>query len=121
MHQSVTLVGYLGKDPEQRFTPQGTAVASFSVATSRKYKGESETTWWRVSVWGNQAEACATYLHKGDPVLVVGRLTPDPETGNPRIWKHKDGTPDASYEISAQSVKFLPGGSGEVESEEVPF
>lgn len=115
MFQQITIVGYLGRDPEMRFTPGGQAVTSFSVATSRSYNNNAgqkvdETTWFRVSVWGNQAEACNQYLKKGRPVLVVGRLRPDAQTGNPRIYNRQDGTPAASYEINALNVRFLPSG-----------
>ena len=101
-----------------RFTPSGQAVTSFSVATSRSYTTNAgqkvdETTWFRISVWGAQAEACNQYLSKGRPVLVVGRLRPDPQTGNPRVYTRNDGTPGASYEINALQVKFLPSGRGD--------
>jgi len=118
MYQQITIVGYLGRDPEMRFTPSGQAVTSFSVATSRSYTNNSgqkvdETTWFRISVWGSQAEACNQYLSKGRPVLVVGRLRPDPQTGNPRVYTRNDGTTGSSYEINALQVKFLPGGRGD--------
>jgi len=118
MYQQITIVGYLGRDPEMRFTPSGQAVTSFSVATSRSYTTNAgqkvdETTWFRISVWGAQAEACNQYLSKGRPVLVVGRLRPDPQTGNPRVYTRNDGTPGASYEINALQVKFLPSGRGD--------
>ncbi len=118
MYQQITIVGYLGRDPEMRFTPSGQAVTSFSVATSRSYTNNTgqkvdETTWFRVSVWGSQAEACNQYLSKGRPVLVVGRLRPDPQSGGPRVYTRNDGTTGASYEINALSVKFLPGGRGD--------
>jgi single-strand DNA-binding protein len=118
MYQQITIVGYLGRDPEMRFTPSGQAVTSFSVATSRSYTTNAgqkvdETTWFRVSVWGAQAEACNQYLSKGRPVLVVGRLRPDPQTGNPRVYTRNDGTTGASYEINALQVKFLPSGRGD--------
>ncbi len=86
MFQQLTIVGYLGRDPEMRFTPGGQAVTSLSVASSRNYTTNAgqkvdETTWFRVSVWGAQAESCNQYLKKGSAVLVIGRLRPDPETG----------------------------------------
>lgn len=117
MYQQITIVGYLGRDPEMRFTPSGAAVTSFSVATSRSYTTNAgqkvdETTWFRVSVWGAQAESCNQYLKKGSPVLVVGRLRPDPQTGGPNVYTRNDGTPGASFEINAQNVRFLPGGRG---------
>jgi single-strand DNA-binding protein len=123
MYQQITIVGYLGNDPDMRFTPNGQAVTGFSVATSRKYTNNSgqqidETTWFRVSVWGAQAESCNQYLHKGSPVLVVGRLRPDPQTGNPRTFTRQDGSMGASFEITAQNVRFLPAGKGTASYEE---
>lgn len=123
MYQQITIVGYLGNDPDMRFTPNGQAVTSFSLATSRKYTNNSgqqvdETTWFRISVWGAQAESCNQYLSKGRPVLVVGRLRPDPQTGNPRIFTRQDGSMGASYEVHAQSVRFLPSGKGTASYEE---
>lgn len=112
MYQHITIVGRLGRDPEMRYTPSGQAVTSFNVATDRQYtdgNGQKvkETTWFRVSVWGKQAETTNQYLKKGSMVLVDGRLTPDPKTGGPRVWKRQDGTEGASFEISASSVRFL--------------
>lgn len=54
----ITIVGYLGRDPEIRYTPQGTAVCNLSVASTEKRKDESITTWFRITVWDRQAEAC---------------------------------------------------------------
>ncbi len=90
MFQKVILVGNLGRDPELRYTPSGQAVTNLSVASSRKYTDSSgqqrdETIWFRVSVWGKQAETVNQYLRKGRQVLVEGRLVGD-ENGNPRIW-----------------------------------
>ncbi len=69
-----------------------------------------------MSVWGAQAESCNQYLKKGSAVLVIGRLRPDPETGGPRTFTRNDGTPGSSYEVTAQTVRFLPsnrtGGGG---------
>ena len=111
MYQLILLVGYLGRDPEMRYTPTGQPVTSFSLATSRKYTSADgaqveETTWFRISVWGRQAETCNQYLKKGSKALVEGRLVPDPKTGSPRIWQGQNG-PGASFEVSASSVKFL--------------
>lgn len=112
MYSTVIIVGNVGRDPEMRYTPSGQAVTSFSVATNRQYtnnNGESvkETTWFRVSAWGKQAETCNQYLRKGSKVLVEGRLTSDPATGGPRIWKAQDGSSRASFEVNASTVRFL--------------
>lgn len=137
MFQTFILVGHLGGDPEMRYTPAGKAVTNFSVATTRKYTGSdgtlvSETLWARISAWGKQAETCNQYLHKGSKVLIEGRLVVDSETGGPRIWTRQDGTPAASFEVSAQTVRFLSskgeGGHADAEAEpgdsadvEIPF
>jgi single-strand DNA-binding protein len=115
MFQQITIVGYLGRDPEMRFTPSGQAVTSFSIATNRSYTNNSgqkvdETTWFRISVWGAQAESCNQYLKKGSAVLVVGRLRPDPQTGSPRVYTRKDGSTGTSFEVNALNVRFLPSG-----------
>ncbi len=112
MYQKLTIVGNLGQDPEMRYTPDGTPVTNFSVATNRRWtaadgsQGE-ETVWFRVTVWRRMAEVCNEYLEKGRQVLVEGRLRPDPQTGGPRVWTGRDGEPRASFEVTAQSVQFL--------------
>ena len=106
MYQKLIIIGNLGSNPEQRFTPSGDPVTSFSVATSRKYGEKDETTWFRVTVWGKQAESCNTYLSKGSKVLVEGRLKSNSD-GNPNVYQRKDGTWASSYEVVAESVKFL--------------
>lgn len=112
MYQKIIIVGYLGRDPEMRYMPDGTAVTSFSVATSRRWTDRNtgqpvdETTWFRVNVWGRQAESTNQYLSKGSKVLVEGRLRPD-ENGGPRLWTAQDGTVRASFEVVADNVRFM--------------
>lgn len=118
MYQKLIVAGNLGKDPELRYAPNGDAVCSFNVATNRKYnnnQGEkiTETTWFRVSVWGKQAESCNQYLKKGSAVLVEGRLNADKVTGGPRTYQKQDGTTGTQFEITAESVRFLSGGRDE--------
>ncbi len=115
MYHKVTIIGNLGGDPEMRYMQDGTPVTSFSVATNRKWKNSDgspgeETVWFRVSAWRRLGEICNQYLSKGRQVYVEGRLTPDKATGGPRVWTANDGTPRASYEITALEVKFLSGG-----------
>jgi single-strand DNA-binding protein len=112
MYQKILLVGNLGRDPEMRIAPSGKEVTSFSMATSEKWTGEDgklneRTMWWRVSVWGKSGVACNEYLKKGSKVLVEGRVTGDPKTGNPRLWTGQDGQTRASFEVTANVVKFL--------------
>lgn len=113
-YQKIIIVGNLGRDPEMRYTGDGTPVTSFSVATNRRWTGsdgsqQEETTWFRVSAWRRQAETAAQYLSKGRQVMVEGRLRVDPETGGPRIWTGNDGQPRASFEINAFRIIFLQG------------
>jgi len=143
MYQTIIIVGNVGRDPEMRYTPSGQAVTSFSLATNRQYtnnNGETikETIWFRVSAWGKTGETCNQYLKKGSKVLVEGRLTADPATGGPRIWQAQDGTSRASFEVSAQTVRFLSSraetessstgsapasedGGAPAENEDIPF
>lgn len=112
MFHRVFIVGNLGTDPQMRYLPSGDPVTSFNVATNEKWTGQDgqpqeRTTWWRVSVFGRQAEACNQYLSKGRQVLVEGVMQADQQTGGPRIWTRQDGTPAASFEIRAINVKFL--------------
>jgi single-strand DNA-binding protein len=112
MYHTIIIVGNVGKDPEMRYTPSGQAVTSFSVATNRQYTGSNgeqvkETIWFRVSTWGKSAETCNQYVKKGSKVLVEGRLTPDKATGGPRIWTKSDGSSGASFEVTANTVRFL--------------
>jgi single-strand DNA-binding protein len=116
-YQKVILVGNLGRDPEMRYTPTGTAVTNFSVATNRQYtnsNGEKikETVWFRVSAFGRQAEITNQYLKSGRQVMVEGRINPDKNTGGPRVYQRQDGTYAASYEIVADRVVFLGRGEG---------
>ena len=138
MYQKITIIGNLGRDPELRYTPDGTPVASFSVATNRKWNNSDgsqgeETVWFRVTAWRRMAEVVNQYLKKGRQVFVEGQLRPDPETGGPRVYQRNDGSHGASFEVTALSVKFLGGSNGhsapepgdeapaEVETEEIPF
>ncbi len=101
----ITIVGYLGRDPELHYTPQGTAVCNFSVATTEKRKnarGEQEehTIWFRVTAWGRQAELVAEYLAKGRQIYVEGRLRLEQYTD-------RDGNPRTSAEVNASDIQFL--------------
>jgi single-strand DNA-binding protein len=114
MYQQTIIMGNLGRDPDMRFLPNGNPVTFLSVATNRKYTGSDgqvikETTWFKVSVFGKNAENCAQYLKKGSGVLVEGRLSPDKQTGGPKVFTRPDGSTGATYEVIANTVRFLPG------------
>lgn len=122
MYHKITLLGRLGRDPEMRYTAEGKPVTSFSVAIDDSYGENKRTVWFRVSVWGKQAESCNQYLSKGRQVYIEGRL--QHENGNPRMFTRQDGSAGASFEVTAQVVKFIGGqsenGQGGPRDEDVP-
>jgi single-strand DNA-binding protein len=106
----IIVVGNLGRDPELRYTPQGNAVCSFTMATNERRKGQGGeqqdiTTWFRVTVWGKQAETVSKYLTKGRNVYVEGRL-------HVAEWADKDGKQRYTLEVNASDVRFIDGGQG---------
>lgn len=99
------LIGNLGKDPELRYTPAGQAVASFSLATSEKWRDkdgnmQDRTEWHNIVVWGRQAENAKEYLSKGKQVYIEGRI-------QTRSWEDKDGNKRYTTEIVTQRMQFL--------------
>lgn len=135
MYQKVTLIGRLGRDPEMRYTPDGTPVTSFTVATDRRWTDASgqqqeRTVWFRVTAWRRLAETCNQYLAKGRLVYVEGELS------EPKPFQGRDGEWRASLDVTAREVRFLSGrgegggpraaeGGDEVapilDEEEIPF
>ena len=104
------LIGNLGKDPELRYTPSGQAVASFSLATSERFKDkegnwQERTDWHNVVVWGRQGETVKEYLRKGRSAYVEGRI-------QTRSYDDKEGNKKWITEIIASRIQFL-GGKGE--------
>lgn len=107
----ITIVGNLGRDPELRYTPQGTPVCSFTLATNEKRKdkaGETQdvTTWFRVTLWGRQAETASQYLTKGRPVYIEGRLRVEE-------WTDRDNKQRYTLEVHATDMQFIGGGRGD--------
>jgi single-strand DNA-binding protein len=101
----ITIVGYLGRDPELRYTPQGNALCKLSVATTERRKNaagypEEHTTWFRITVWGRQAELANEYLSKGRQVYIEGRLRLEQFTD-------REGNPRISPEVNATDIHFL--------------
>jgi len=108
----IVIVGHLGRDPEIRYLPDGTAVCSFSVATTERTKRGGEThdvtTWFKINAWGKQGEACNQYLAKGSLAYVEGKLSQNEYTD-------KEGNKRTSLEVRANDVQFLdrkPQGDG---------
>lgn len=105
MYQHIVVVGNVGRDPELRYLPSGDPVANFSVAVNRKWTGrdgqpQEKTTWFRVNVFGRQAETVNQYVTKGQMVLVEGEI-------DASAWTAQDGTARASLELRARNVRFL--------------
>lgn len=101
----VILVGYLGADPEVRYTPSGTAVANFRMATTEQWANkdgqkQERTEWHRIVAWRKLAEICGQYLHKGSMVYIEGRL-------QTRSWDDRDGNKRYTTEIIAQGMQML--------------
>ena len=111
MVNKVILIGNLGADPEMRYTPSGTAVATLRLATNRKWKDkdgnqQEETEWHRVIVWSQSAEFCGNYLSKGSKIYVEGRL-------HTNKWKDQSGNDKYTTEIIANEVRNLTPRGGE--------
>ena len=108
MYQSIHLLGRVGNDAELRFTPSGSAVASFSLATSETWNSNGEkqerTTWHRCTLWGKAAESLAEHVTKGKMLFVDG-------TVSARAWTDKDGKPQASLEVKVNQLRFAGGRS----------
>lgn len=106
----VILIGNLTRDPELRYTPSGTAITKFGLATNRKFKkGEElkeEVCFVDITVWGRQAESCSEYLSKGRSVCVEGRLSFSQ-------WETDDGQKRSKLEVVGERVLFLGGGRGD--------
>ena len=106
MYQQITLVGHLGQDPEMRYTPDGTPVASFSLAVNKSWVGQDgqrqdKTLWLRITVWRKLAENVSQFLRKGGKALVIG------EVEAPYAYTDRDGNLRASLGVTAQTVRFL--------------
>jgi single-strand DNA-binding protein len=127
----VMLIGNLGKDPEMRYTANGTAMVNFTLAVNRSFTSESErkeeTEWFRVVAWQKLAELVSQHLQKGRKVYVEGRLTT-------RSWDGQDGQKHYTTEVIANQVLFLdrPQGasfgegapadpSGDMDVDDIPF
>ncbi|NLT24999.1 MAG: single-stranded DNA-binding protein [Syntrophorhabdus sp.] len=117
----VLLMGRLGKDPELRYTTDGTPVATFSLATSESYKDKSgvkqeRTEWHNIVVWRKLAEIAGEYLKKGRLVYIEGRI-------QSREYEGRDGVKRRAYEIVASDMKMMPSGQaqGQPQEERRPF
>ncbi len=107
----VQLIGNLGKNPEVRYTANGSAVANFSVATNETWVGKDgqkneRTEWHNIVAWGKLGEICGEYLAKGRQVYIEGKLTT-------RSWEDRDGNKRYTTEIKAENMIMLGGQGGD--------
>jgi single-strand DNA-binding protein len=98
----VMIIGYLGREPEMRYTSSGKAVTTFSVAANRSWSSSSgerheETEWFTIVAWGNLAEICKQHLSKGSQVYIEGRL-------QTRRWEDSEGKKHAAVEVVANEM-----------------
>ncbi len=105
MVNKAILVGRLGKDPEVRYTPDGTMVTNFTMATDEVYKDKNgertqRTEWHRIVTFGKLAEICGNYLVKGKLIYIEGRI-------QTRAWEDKEGAKRNTTEIVASDMKML--------------
>lgn len=115
------LVGNLGADPELRYTPSGTAVANFSLATREQWTNKGgekaeRTEWHKIVAWGRLGEICGEYLHKGSQVYIEGRI-------QTRSWEDREGNKRYTTEIVALTMQMLgsPARAGKAQTEEESF
>jgi len=111
MLNKVMLIGNVGGEVTMRYTQGGTAVSSFSMATSERFKDKSgqmqdQTTWHRIVAWGRLAEICSEYLGKGSKVYIEGKLTE-------KKWTDQNGNEKTNAEIIAREMKMLDGKSSQ--------
>lgn len=104
----IILIGNVGRDPELRYTPQGVAVCSFTVATNEKRKGKdgeqaNVTTWFKVTLWRYLAENAAKWLTKGSPVYIEGRL-------NIEEWTDRENNNRYTLDVQGTEMQFISGG-----------
>lgn len=97
----IVIIGNLGRDPEERFLPSGTKVVTLVVADNQRQKGAERTTWWRVSLWGNQFDTILPHLKKGSSVVVQGEVTK-------AEGYMRNNEPQASLDVRAHHVTFTP-------------
>lgn len=96
----IIIVGYCGRDPETRYTPQGVGITSFSIATTEKRKDVEHTTWFKVVAFGRLAEIVNEYVKKGSQLYVEGRLKQDEYTD-------REGNKRTALEVTASEVQFI--------------
>ena len=118
MFHEIQIIGTVGREPELRYTADGKASCSFSVASNRKLPNNSqETIWFKVTAWDKMAENISNYTKKGMKVHVIGRLVCTAE-GGPRTYTKKDGTTAASFEVVAKEFRIVDFKTGDQQTQQ---
>jgi len=121
-YNRVILAGNVTRDLEEQYTPTGIAVSETGLAVNRQYKDKEETAFVDLIFWGKSAETVCKYVHKGDPILIEGRLTQD-------RWQAKDGSKRSKLRVTVERFEFLrgrqdrggAGNSGGAPDDDIPF
>lgn len=100
----IEIAGFLGADPEERYTASGKRVVSLRVATHVRQGGKDHTVWWHVNIWDDRFDKMIPYLKKGSGVIVLGDM------GKPETYVSKDGTTKVALNLNADIIKFSPFG-----------
>ncbi|MDA8773617.1 single-stranded DNA-binding protein [Chlamydiia bacterium] len=98
----IEVMGFLGRDAEERMTPSNRKVVTITIAENVKKKGQVETMWWRCTIWGDEFNGMIPYFKKGTPLVVRGDFQ------QPSVYQANDGTNKVSLDISVKSIQFLP-------------
>jgi single-strand DNA-binding protein len=124
-YAKLIIVGKLAQEPTLRYTSAGLGLCSFSIPVNRTYKVNEEkvkeTTWYNLTAFGKMAEIISKYFVKGSQIIVEGRLSPDKETGNPKMFDKSDGTKGTKYEVVIESFSFGDNPQTVKPEEEISF
>ena len=107
----IQIMGNLGAEPETRFTASGQKVTSLRLASNSKKGGKEETSWWKVTIWGDRFDKMMPYLKKGSSLIVVGEMSMN-------MYTDKEGRQQASLEVTAEFLRFSPFGKPDSSKQE---
>lgn len=110
--QKVILMGFVGKDPEEKFTSQGTKLTTFSLAVNSKENKEEVTQWYNINCWEETHASILFFIKKGSLITVIGDLK------NPRVYQKKDGSHSVDMSVNCHSISFLPSKKSETEKKQ---
>ena len=107
----IQIMGNLGAEPETRFTASGQKVTSLRLASNSKKGGKEETTWWKVTIWGDRFDKMMPYLKKGSSLIIVGEMSTS-------TYTDKEGRQQTSLEVTAEFLRFSPFGKPDSSKQE---